>query len=346
MQFAMSRKVLVTGANGFLGSHVVAHCLRAGWHVRALVRPPHTIERVAHLQQLAGATERLSLVPGDVFDRQGLGTALQGCTAVVHAAAAVTLSAKNPQKDIVDVAVQGTRNIMEVGRDRGVQRFVLTSSESAMIRYDRPEDHVFGEDDWCDDANLDNNPYGVAKRESERVLWTAAERFSDVEAVAINPGLVVGPVMCAAHLGSSMSILFDVVSRSHPGFAPMWHNVVDVAAVAQAHVQALDSTEAVGHRVPIAQEGMWWRDIAARLSSRYAVQRRELPLWIVRIATWFDPRVNWAVLRPLLGRPYHLDSRRAFEMFDLPTRPIDEALVEAADALVNGGYAPRAKKRS
>jgi dihydroflavonol-4-reductase len=342
----MPRCVLVTGANGFIGSHVIRSGLEAGWQVRALVRPPLSAVRTAHLRALPGASERLTIVTGDVLDRKSLVEPLRGCQAVVHAAASVSLSAKNPQVEIVDVAVEGTRNVFEAAEEAGVTRFVVTSSESAMIRFEKPNDYVFSERDWSDDATLQDNPYGLAKHDSERLMWTLAERAGRVEAVAILPGLVVGPAMCQGHLHSSLSVLTDVLTRAHPGFAPIWHNVTGIDIVAAAHVAAVERADVVGQRFPIVQEGMWWRDIAARLSERFVVREHDLPPLVVRVATWFDSRVNWSVVRPLMKRSFRVDGRRSLDVLGLRPRAIDAVLVEAAEALISAGLVPKVKRRA
>jgi nucleoside-diphosphate-sugar epimerase len=339
------RIVAVTGANGFIGSHVIKQGLEAGWEVRALVRPPLDPARTHHLRALPGADERLTIVAGDVLDRGSLITPLLGCDAVVHSAASVKLTAPNPQADIVDIAVLGTRNAFEVAEDVGVTRFVLTSSESAIVRFDKPNDYVFTERDWSDDATLLQNPYGRAKHDSERLMWTLAEQAKRVEAVALLPGLVLGPVMCRRHLDSSISVLLDVLGRELPGLPPVWHNVTGVDIVAAAHVAAVERDDVVGQRFPIVQEGMWWREIATRLSERFVVHQRELPPFVVRLGTWFDSRVNWSVVRPLMKRSFRLDGARSIGALGLQPRKVDDILFEAAESLIASGFAPRAKRR-
>ena len=98
-------KIAVTGATGFLGSHLVELLLKEGYRVRGVVRDPSRGEKVAHLRKLAqGAAHPLELVAGDVLEPGSHDAAFAGCEAVFHMASSVRLQAKDPQAEIVDVA--------------------------------------------------------------------------------------------------------------------------------------------------------------------------------------------------------------------------------------------------
>jgi len=102
--------VLVTGASGYIGSHVVANLLNRGMHVRAAARD---LGRTEHLQLLpvsdGGSLEVVSM---DLFDTDSVNAAVAGCSDVIHTAAAVRVVAKNPQRDIVDPSVVGCQNLV------------------------------------------------------------------------------------------------------------------------------------------------------------------------------------------------------------------------------------------
>ncbi|WP_405760978.1 NAD-dependent epimerase/dehydratase family protein [Streptomyces sp. NBC_00045] len=118
-------KVLVTGASGFLGGHLVDGALRQGHQVRALVRPGSDAVR---LRSLAG----VEVVTGDLADVVSLGRAAEGCEAVLHSAARVVDHGSRAQFEAANVT--GTLRLLAVARSAGARRFVFVSSPSALMR--------------------------------------------------------------------------------------------------------------------------------------------------------------------------------------------------------------------
>ncbi len=110
---------LVTGATGFLGSHVASQLLARGESVRVLARPTSDLRALAGL-----AVER---VTGDLRDPNSLAAALEGVSCVFHVAADYRLWARHPQ-EIYESNVTGTRNLLEAARVAGVKRFIYTST--------------------------------------------------------------------------------------------------------------------------------------------------------------------------------------------------------------------------
>ena len=126
--------VVVTGASGYIGSHIVANLLARGRAVRATVRDSSDSIRVDHLKALAIAEGgSLEIVEMDLFDAASVNASVAGCTDLIHTAAAVRISAKDPQRQIVDPSVIGTQNVVAAIDAAGtVERFVHTSSTAAI----------------------------------------------------------------------------------------------------------------------------------------------------------------------------------------------------------------------
>ena len=112
-------RALVTGAAGFIGSHVVRSLLGAGYSVRAMHLPS---DDVRNLRGLA-----VECVPGDVTERESVRSAMHGCDQVFHLAAIYVLWSRNPAR-MREVNVEGTRTVLSIARELSVQRVVCTSS--------------------------------------------------------------------------------------------------------------------------------------------------------------------------------------------------------------------------
>ncbi|MFE9258337.1 NAD-dependent epimerase/dehydratase family protein [Streptomyces sp. NPDC006879] len=118
-------KVLITGATGFLGGHLVDACLRQGHQVRALVRAASDTARLRTMPEV-------ELLTGDLSDAAALHRAALGCDTVLHSAARVVDHGSRAQFHAANVA--GTENLLAAARRTGVSRFVFVSSPSALMR--------------------------------------------------------------------------------------------------------------------------------------------------------------------------------------------------------------------
>ncbi len=113
MKIDPSAPVLITGANGYIASWLVKYLLESGHDVHATVRDPSNPDKVGHLRALAdGASGTLTLFAADLLDDRAFDEAMAGCELVFHTASPFILSVKDPQRDLVDPAVQGTRNAL------------------------------------------------------------------------------------------------------------------------------------------------------------------------------------------------------------------------------------------
>jgi nucleoside-diphosphate-sugar epimerase len=121
----MSR-VCVTGAAGFIASHVIIDLLEDGHVVHATVRDLGDDTKRAHLDVLEERYPgKLQCFEADLLEPGSLDAALEGCDALIHTATAVILAAPDPQKQIIDVAVKGTQNVLDsVARTPSVKRIV------------------------------------------------------------------------------------------------------------------------------------------------------------------------------------------------------------------------------
>lgn len=331
-------RVLVTGGSGYIASHIVQQLLAEGFEVRATVRDPSDEAKTAHLRALDGA-ERLELVAADLMKAGAFHEHVRGCQAVVHAASAVRLTADDPQRDIVDVAVDGTRNVLDaIDAAEGVHTVVVTSSIAAVIDDAKDPAAVLTEDDWCESATVDSAPYPLSKTLAEREAWKRAETAS-YRLVTINPALVLGPVFIKTHVRSSPNVLQDIFTGKFPLSPRFRFSVVDVRDVARAHVQALLRPEAKGRHI-LSREGMWMRDIAAMLKSAHPdrpIPRFQMPDFAMYAVALFDKRLSWDFLRRNLGVVRTLDNAKSKRELGIEYLPLRDTILDTASSLIENG---------
>jgi nucleoside-diphosphate-sugar epimerase len=304
----MSR-VCVTGAAGFIASHVIIDLLEDGHVVHATVRDLGDDTKRAHLDVLEERYPgKLQCFEADLLEPGSLDAALEGCDALIHTATAVILAAPDPQKQIIDVAVKGTQNVLDsVARTPSVKRIVMTSSIAAVM--------------------------------SERLLWQFVDEHADrVQAVAINPSVVIGPPLAKHHIRSSLSFIRDLVGWSYPACAPMRLHLVDVGDVSKGHVRALTSNEAVGQRIIFSDRQKSILEISKVLSRQYKTPMRELPRLILYIAAYLDKRFSLRLARASANLHYEFGSNRPMELLGIDLRNTEESILEAAETMVEKGW--------
>ena len=245
--------VCVTGATGFVASCLVADLLGRGYRVRGTVRDRAKASRVA---ALPGAAERLTMVEAELQAPATLQAAVEGCATVFHTASPYVLNVADPQRDLVDPAVQGTINVLAAcAAVGGVRRVVLTSSIAAVT--DEPEsDHVLTEADWNTKSTLDRNPYYLSKTLAERAAWD----FMAAEKPLVRPGgdqpvRGDGPVAQSRPSTSRTRSSWTWCPARIPRSLSLTWGIVDVRDVALAHVRAAEVPEASGRYLCAAPAG-------------------------------------------------------------------------------------------
>lgn len=222
-------RTLVTGATGFLGSHVAALLVERGDEVRALVRPSSDLGGLDGLES--------ETVTGDVCDRRAVRRALRGVDRVFHLAGTTNL--RLPRAATFALNVEGTRIVLEEALRAGVERVVHTSSVVA-VGPARKGSVATEAAVW--DAGRYRIPYVDSKREAEAVALGLVERGLPV--VIVNPAHVLG----AGDRGRSSTVLVRrFLRRQIPAYVDGTLNVVGVEDVARGHLLA-DERGALGQR--------------------------------------------------------------------------------------------------
>jgi nucleoside-diphosphate-sugar epimerase len=317
----MSR-VLVTGANGFIGSHVAERLLRAGHDVRGLVRP------TSDLSFLDGM--KVELARGDVTDAASLVPAVQGAEVVVHVAG---LASDWGEEDrFFAVNLEGTRHVAEAARAAGARRLVHLSSTAI---------HGFaGRRDMNEETPLADTPFAYCRSKRAAEEWLREySKTSGLEAAIVRPGNVFGP---RDH--TFIEKYAEALEKGKGGYVgggASWTCPTYVENLADAIVKACFEPRAAGE-VCIVTDGLpiSWREFTERLADELGVERPKLsiPFWLgYTVAATME--AAYALVRssssPLLtryrisngGRDYHFSNEKARRVLGWsPAVPFDEAM--------------------
>lgn len=229
---------LVTGAAGFLGSHVARQLVSRGDDVRVLMRASSTNRAIADLS--------LEYVTGDLRDPASLERAMKGVKRVFHVAADYRLWAKRRQ-DIYDSNVGGTKNLLEAARRAGVEQLIYTSTV-ATIAVDRPQlPNEFT------DAKLEEmvGHYKRSKWMAESEALSAAK--AGLPVIVVMPTTPVGPWDWKPT--PTGKIILDFLNGKMPGYVETGLNFVGVEECAAGHLLAAEKGK-IGQRYLLGGENL------------------------------------------------------------------------------------------
>lgn len=299
----MSPTVLVTGAAGYLASWIVLQLLEQGCRVHGTVRSLQDADKVQHLQDMAVQyPDRLQLFEADLLQEGSFDAAMQECSLVVHAASPYFMHApKDAQRELMQPAVQGTRNVLvSVNRTPSVTRVVLTSSIVALYNdacdVGASVQHTVQESDTNPNQDLTRNPYAYSKTQAEKAAWDMQAQQQRWELITIHPGAIFGPSLSRRVDASSVSMVLQFLQGAfRTGVPRLWLGLVDVRDVAQAHVQAALRPQAHGRYLVVAQS-LRLLELAQRMQLQGLgiadkLPRSEAPKWLMLL------------IGPLVGLP-------------------------------------------
>ena len=326
-------KVLVTGATGFLGSHVARVLAEQGADLRLLVRATSNLR---NLQGLKAET-----ATGDLRDAGSLEKAMSGCDTVFHVAADYRLWARDPW-EMYRSNVEGTRAILEASRKNGVRRVVHTSSVATMGFTENG--HPADEDSPVSLADMIGH-YKRSKFMAEQIALEAGR--SGLHVVTVNPTTPVGEQDVKPT--PTGRIVLDFLKRKFPAYVETGLNLVDVRECARGHVAALEKGKS-GERYILGGEDLTLKQILDKLAKITG-----LPSPTVKLPYVFAFAAG-VVDEAIMGRLLHREPRatvdtvrmgrkkmfassgKAERELDWKIVPVEDALRRAVDWFRANGY--------
>lgn len=240
-----SKPALVTGATGYVAGVLIKELLEHGVTVHAAVRDPSKTGRLQHLIDLAAKSKgSIKFFRGDLLDEGSYAEGMKGCSVVFHTASPFAVSVADPQKDLVDPAVKGTRNVLNEATKSGTVKRVVVTSSCAAIYTDASDtckapNDIFTEEVWNMTASLDYQPYSFSKTMAEHAAWEVAGGQTQWSMATINPSFVMGPGTKYHGTSESFGMIKSLGDGQMASGAPnISFGVVDVRDVAHAHVVA------------------------------------------------------------------------------------------------------------
>lgn len=321
--------VMLTGASGFLGIHVLQRLLEDGHQVRALVRSPSKLRTNLVLLGIDPDDRRIDVVAGDMTDQSSVRAAASGCSLAVHAAATYSYRRRDAERMLRE-NVTGAATVLDAAIEAGCSGIVHVSSVVALLRPGATLDHQ-------SPLGRTLGPYTQSKVNSEQLARDRQDNGAPV--TIVNPGAILGPN--DPYLGESNENLREILRGRLPTWTSgrlQWVDVRDTAAVV---VAALNRP---GRRYLVPGE-----NVALPHEMLRAVTGRKLPAVVVPLQVALPIlslgyRTGWEFLphtvegARVVAQDTRVDYSATTEDLGVVGRPLTESVQDTVRWLVAAGH--------
>lgn len=319
--------ILLTGATGFVGQHLLPALLQHGWQVRILTRRENDPRLTAWHNH-----PKVTFALGDLTQPETLPEAAQGCTHLVHAGALVSFRATDAEAMRI-VNGLGTGHLVDAALAAGIQKLVYISSVAALGRPEH-EAGLHTEDlKWTQSRK--NTPYGYSKYLGEKQV--ARGVAEGLPAVILNPTIILGP----GDWTQGTPRFFRMLDQGFRYYPKGVNGFVDVADVVQAVLLALVGGPAEAERIILCGDNWPYRDLMNAIADAIGRPRpgRPIPLPLAMTAAWLAERfssltgsealITTQTLRTSAGISRY-DNSRANTLLGLAFTPLHETVRRTA----------------
>lgn len=277
--------ILVTGATGLVGSHLIQQLTAQQKKIRALYRSQVPV---------VPNTEGVEWFQADILDVVGLEEAMQGVTHVYHCAAIVSFNPKRKQ-ELHQTNIQGTANVVNACLEANIEKLVFVSSVAALgrIREDRPIDETMN---WTESTS--NSEYGKSKYLAEMEVWRGIGE--GLNAVMVNPTIILG----AGDWNKGSSEIFKTAYDEFPWYTEGTTGFVDVADVVKA-MMALMESDIAAQRFIISAETVTYQHVFTSIASSFGKKpphKKVTPFMAALVWRWEAIKGKLTGIDPLLTK--------------------------------------------
>ncbi len=331
--YTIGMVILVTGADGFLGSHITSILLKEGYSVRALYHPASSCSKLPNHQNL-------EIIEGDLLKPESLGEAFKNVAAVIHTAAS-TMMYPRRHKSIWKINYQGTRNLAECAAEYKVKRFINigTANSFGAGSLNNPGTELSPYTDGQFGAD-----YMDSKRSTQEWLLNFNTK-TGFPVIIINPCYMIGPGDSKPGSGSMM---LRLLGRKRLPISNGGKNFVAVKDVARAAVNAIDMGRTgecyicgnenipYSEAFPLFAEVMGMKVPSLKISAPFILAYGAIISFIALIKRK-EPFISLMMARTSLHHNYYSPEKARREL-DLPQTPVRIAAAEAFKWFQENGY--------
>ena len=335
MQPNTDSPVLVTGASGYIASHLIKILLERGFKVRGSVRSVSNQAKYQFLYDLVPEKkDNLTLVEAELTDKESWLKAVEGCQYIFHVASPIPPSVPKDETELIIPAVEGTLNVLEAAVQKGVKKVVVTSS-CLTVMIGQPDGKLNNEEDW---SSEECPAYPKSKIKAEKAAWKFYEENKGrIEVTTVLPSLVFGPIY-TKHGNSSETLIAEIIRGNYPGVLDISFAIVDVRDVAEAHFNAMFKEGTNGKRYIASGALVPFEDVFKSLKGdleQYGYKINDKHVTAEEVVASGNPVAQRSV--NLIGKKMLVNNERSKTELGMKYIPIDQTVKEMAHSLIKQG---------
>jgi dihydroflavonol-4-reductase len=324
-------KIFLTGGTGFIGSYTTELLSTTDHQLKLLVRKT---SKISSLKK-----PNITLVEGDLLNRQSLLAGMEGCDSVIDIAGLYTLW--EPDRRIYSkINIEGTRNVMECALESGIKKVLHVSTAGV---FGKPVEVPFNENSQVGPVRY--SEYFRTKYEGDKIAWELYEK-KGLPLIMIYPVCVIG----AGDTKASGRYIRDIINRKLPGtvFKDRTFTFVCVRDVAKAIVNALEKENNIGEKYLVGNSRYTWKEINKLISevSEVHLPKIEFPESLTMMNAYLLTGLANLIKKPppwgmaidqmkVMRTGFSVDGSKAERELGIQYTPIRAALKEAIDSFRN-----------
>jgi nucleoside-diphosphate-sugar epimerase len=329
------KTIALTGATGFVGSHILIQLLNKGYIVRANIRNEKKAKGL--LDSIKNVVQKdfiknIVFFKADFSSYDNWEANFNGCDALIHVASPLG-SGKETKEELIKIAKEGTLLVFHAAKNVGITRIIMTSSQAASTPETSIGNVVLDEEFWSDLSNPELDPYRISKIESEKAAWEFAKE-NNLDLTTILPGAIFGPILSKESISSS-AIIGKILNGTMPAIKVNLE-ICDVRDVGNLHILALENSKAINQRYLAASQIISISEIGNILKDNFKdykkIKTKEIPNFMVKIIAKIVPAIRTFV--PMLSRQYKHTTKKAEKELSWTQHSPKEIIIDTAKSLI------------
>lgn len=286
--------ILVTGATGLVGSHLLVQLLQENEEVKALFRSEKQIEKVKNVFAFYNQTrlfDKINWVKGDITDIPSLEIAFENVTHVYHCAALISFDPSD-EDELRKINIEGTANVVNCCIDFGVKKLCHVSSIAALGNPKEHETIITEETEWNPEEL--HSDYAITKYGAEMEVWRGHQE--GLEVVIVNPGVIFG----YGFPNKGSDVIIQSVKKGLSFYTKGNIGIVSVEDVVKCMVQLMKSN-ITGERYILVGENIDFKNLLTYIATVFKVKKTSI--YASPLLTEIGWRANWLISKLTNNRP-------------------------------------------